>query len=81
MIEVAFTAVPEPIKSLSDTFPLRSKYEPPVAEYMLYLLFGRDAENSRNQQAASSHLQVFTSLLGLKSQVEQVMSPVATGGA
>lgn len=74
-IELMFTTLPEAITSLSADCPLSDKYAPVIVEYVLYLMFARDSENSRNSNRASGHLQTCLQLLGMKSQADLQVSP------
>ena len=57
---------PIPITALTDDFPLTDKYAEPVREYLLYLMFSRDAERSPNATRAQAHRQAFFDLLQIK---------------
>ena len=78
-LELAYNTLPESFTALTGQFPLSAKYEPVVAEYMLYLLLNRDSADTVNVQLAFSHLDTFRTLLGLKTQAEQMTSPVTAG--
>ncbi len=70
-----YSTLPGLVSELSADLPIAEKYSPMVVEYVLYLMFSRDSENSRNQNRASGHLQTCLQLLGLKSQADLQVSP------
>ena len=68
---------PAVVTSVDDPFPLPIQYQEPVIEYVLYLMYSRDAERSPNVQRASAHRQAFFELLQVKAQVDSVASAEA----
>lgn len=77
VLQLAYTKVPDTADSLDDNFPLSDKYAPAVIEWMLYLLFSRDSENSINQQRAADHRNVFFNVLQVKTQADSSSSVVS----
>lgn len=69
--------IPPQVVKESDPFPLPEKYQEPVLEYLLYLMFSRDAERSPNAQRALSHRQAFFDLLQVKTQADMTVSAEA----
>ena len=65
---------PAVVTCVDDPFPLPIQYQEPVIEYVLYLMYSRDAERSPNAQRASVHRQAFFDLLQVKAQADSVAS-------
>lgn len=74
-ITVGYTVAPEPISNSTETFPLQTKYEPHVLEWMLYLAFARDGEETPNGARAIGHKNTCLSMLGIKLQADKSSSP------
>lgn len=74
-LELMYSTVPDQVTEPEDRLPVSDKYAPMVVEYVLYLMFSRDSENSRNQNRASGHLQTCLQLLGMKSKADLQVSP------
>lgn len=65
---------PAVVTSVDDPLPLSIQYQEPVIEYVLYLMYSRDAERSPNAQRALAHRQAFFELLQVKAQADSVAS-------
>ncbi len=81
-LELATSVRPDPMTAMDSEFPMSDKYATVAMEWVLYLLFSRDSEHSTNQARAASHRSNFYTLLGMKGEAEQLVSPVgqSTGG-
>jgi len=78
-LQLSFSVMPKRVASEDDDFPLSEKYIPVVIEWVLYLMWSRDAENSMNQQRASEHRNQFYAMLQIKTQADQMVSPINEG--
>lgn len=76
-IELSYSIMPERVVEINDDFPLIDKYVPPVMEWVLYLMFSRDAASSQNQQRAADHRQQFYNILQVKTQMDYSYAPGA----
>ena len=74
-IELSYSIMPAVVTDPEDDFPLTEKYIPAVMEWVFYLMFSRDAENSQNQQRAADHRNQFYQMLGSKTQVDFSFAP------
>ncbi len=52
-------------------------YVNPLMDYILYRAYSKDAEYAGNANRATMHYESFNTALGIKTQVDQVMSPSA----
>ncbi len=75
-LQIAYSMMPETVNSKEDSYPISDKYVPASIEWMLYMLFSRDAENSINQQRATDHRSVFFGVMQAKTQSDTIISPV-----
>lgn len=75
-LQISYSVMPKVVNSEEDDFPLSEKYVPVVMEWVLYLMFSRDAENSMNQQRAADHRNQFYSMLAIKTQSDKEVSPL-----
>lgn len=50
-------------------------YQPSIIEWVLYRCFSEDGESSPNFSRAGRHLQNFASMLGVKIEMDQALSP------
>ena len=74
-ITIGYTVAPTPVANPEDTFPLLAKYEPAVMEWILYLAFSRDSEETPNQVRAETHKATCLTMLGVKTQADKASSP------
>lgn len=74
-IELSYSIMPARVNEIDDDFPLIDKYVPPVMEWVLYLMFSRDSENSQNQQRAADHRQQFYNILQVKTSSDFTYAP------
>lgn len=61
--------------SWSSTFPIDDKYASAAAEYMLYLSFARDSDQTPNAARAEQHKQMFFSLMQVKMTGDMMVAP------
>ena len=64
------------LASTEDPWPVLERFVQPCIEYALYWLFSRDSTVVANANRANTHLQAFTSLLGIDAQTAATVSPV-----
>lgn len=76
-LQLSYAVMPKVVASEDDDFPLAEKYVPVVMEWVLYLMFSRDAENSINQQRAADHRAQFYAMLAIKTQSDKEVSPLS----
>ncbi len=75
-LQMSYAVMPPIITDYEDKFPLSPKYVPVVMEWVLYLMFSRDSENSMNQQRAADHRNQFYLMLNIKTQSDKEVSPM-----
>ncbi len=75
-LQLSYAVMPNIVTDDEDEFPLSAKYVPVVMEWVLYLMFSRDSENSMNQQRAADHRNQFYAMLQIKIQSDKEVSPL-----
>ena len=82
-VEMTYSAAPEPVTSPEQDFPLPPEYAEAVKHHILASIMGGDNENG-NATRAAYHMQIFSSLMGMKLSVDagwpRVRSSAAPGG-
>lgn len=82
-VEATYSAAPEPVTSPEQDFPLPAEYAEAVKHHMLASIMGGDNESS-NATRAAYHMQIFSSLMGMKMRVDagwpKARSSVSPGG-
>ena len=82
-VEATYSAAPEHVVSPEQEFPLPDEYAEAVKHHMLASVLGGDNE-SGNAGRAAYHMQIFSSLMGMKLSVDagwpRVRSSAAPGG-
>lgn len=66
-LEVVYQKALTPISASSETFPINNVYFPAVKEWMLYVLWGGDDEQSPNYNKALKRQESFFNLLQVKT--------------
>lgn len=66
---------PTDITDENDTINIDDVYAPVLLEWLLYRFFARDSEETPNWERAARHYQSFFNLLGVKTPVDQMISP------
>lgn len=59
----------------SDTITIDDIYAPVLTEWLLYRFFARDNEKTPNWERAARHYQSFFNLLGVKIEMDKLVSP------
>lgn len=65
--------------SWSSTFPIDDKYASAAGEYMLYLSFARDSDQTPNAERAARHRNMFFDLMQVKMSGDVMISPAVRG--
>ena len=74
-IEIIISRSPTDVTTTGQTLDLSDIYADPLLNYVLFRAYSKDAEFAQNAQLASSYLQVFMSMLGVKSKKDAAYSP------
>ena len=75
ILTLGYTVAPAVVVDPTSPFPLLAKYEPHVLEWMLYLAFARDSEDTPNGARAVAHKNTCLAMLGIKMQADKAGSP------
>lgn len=76
-LEILYSESPQEITDKTTDLALLDIYSEPLFNYVLFRAYSKDAEFSPNFQLAQSYLQVFNSLLGIKTTKDFAFSPDA----
>jgi hypothetical protein len=74
-LEIVYSKSPTDLASASSTIDLDDIYLNPIADYVLYRAYQKDAEFAGNAQRAGSHYQLFNASLGAGTQAKSLINP------
>ncbi len=74
-IEASIAIAPAIISGIGDTLPCDDVYVPSLQEWMLYLAYAPDSEDTPNFVRAARHASMFFNLLGVKARGDLSISP------
>jgi hypothetical protein len=70
-VEITYSAKPKHISNPDDDLPIVDSYAPAIKHHMLASIMSGDSESS-NMTKAQYHMQMFQTVLGVKSQIDAV---------
>lgn len=74
-LEIIFSKNPTDVTTTGSTISVADIYLDPLLNYVLHRAYSKDAEFAQNFQLSASYLQIFQSMLGLKTMKDVAYSP------
>lgn len=74
-VEIVISKNPTDVSATGSTLALSDIYAEPLLNYVLFRAYNKDAEFATNAQLATNYFQVFSAMLGIKTQKDVGYSP------
>lgn len=74
-LEILYSKNPTDVTTTSSTIAVADIYSDPLLNYVLHRAYSKDAEFAQNFQLSATYLQIFQSMLGLKTMKDVAYSP------
>lgn len=74
-VEIVISKNPTDVTATSSSLALADIYAEPLLNYVLFRAYNKDAEFATNAQLATNYFQVFSAMLGIKTQKDVGYSP------
>lgn len=74
-LEIVISKNPTDVTATGSTLALADIYAEPLLNYVLFRAYNKDAEFATNAQLATNYFQVFSAMLGIKTQKDVGYSP------
>lgn len=74
-LEIIYSKNPTDVTATSSTIAVADIYADPLLNYVLHRAYSKDAEFAQNFQLSGTYLQIFQSMLGIKTSKDAAFSP------